>query len=45
MRTPATQQALVPAATGFDIGNANEWLWTHASKLSKKLYSGNPIFF
>jgi hypothetical protein len=29
----ATQQALIPAAAGLDIGHTDKWLGTHRSRL------------
>ena len=43
VRATATEQALIPAAAGFDIGDTDERLRAHGSKFIE-LYSGNPIF-
>ena len=43
MAAAATQQALIPAAAGFDIHDANEWLRSHGSK-TMRTHCGSPIF-
>ena len=31
MRTSTTKETLIPAAAGFDIMHANQWLWAHGN--------------